>query len=171
MFVSKAMRLLRVLVVIAVGATLIGLTVSCGGDGEDTATSLRPTTRTIYMEAIEPKGSTNVSKEPFPSDALPEGGGYGLDEPDDDGVWVVETYTWAPKQIVVNEGDTVNLEILGINGARHDSSIEGHVDNFVIERGKLTSISFVAGEPGVYKMLCATHQPAMSAELVVLPRS
>ena len=34
--------------------------------------------RTIYMAAIEPKGSTTVDKEPFPAEALPAGGGYGL---------------------------------------------------------------------------------------------
>ncbi len=132
--------------------------------------SLQPTTRTIYMEAVEPKGSATVDKEPFPTAPLPSGGGYALKEPDDTGKWEVETYTWAPDQIVVTEGDTVNLEILGVNGARHESFIEGYVDSFVVERGKLTSLSFVAGAPGVYKYICTTHPPAMTGELLVLPR-
>ena len=155
-------------------ATIIGfavLALACG-DGETAAQarSIAPTTRTIYMEAVEPKGSTSLEKEPFPTEALPEGGGYALKEPDEEGKWVVETYTWAPDQIVVFEGDTVNLEIIGINGARHEASIEGHVDSFVVERGKLTSLSFVAGQPGIYKLICTTHPPAMTGELIILPR-
>jgi hypothetical protein len=163
-------RSLLLLPVVLLAVALLAL--ACGGDGEggEEATATEPTTRTIYMEAVEPKGTTSVEKEPFPTQALPEGGGYGLKEPDDKGNWVVETYTWAPDQIVVFEGDTVNLEIVGINGERHDSSIEGHVDSFVVERGKLTSLSFVAGAPGVYKITCTNHQPAMTGELVVLPR-
>ncbi len=151
---------------------LSALAVACG-DSDSKATgpqSIAPMTRTFYMEAVEPKGSTSVEKEPFPSEALPAGAGYKLEAPDEDGKWVVETYTWAPDQIVVNQGDTVNLEIIGINGARHDAEIEGYVDSFVVERGKLTSLSFVADKAGVFKLICHTHQPAMTGELVVLPR-
>lgn len=157
-------------------AAIIGLAafaVACSDDdaeGAAEAHSIAPTTRTFYMEAVEPKGSTSVEKEPFPSEALPEGGNYKLEEPDEEGIWVVETYTWAPDQIVVYEGDTVNLEIIGINGAKHESEIEGYVDSFVVERGKLTSLSFVANEVGVFKMICHTHQPAMTGELVVMQR-
>jgi hypothetical protein len=57
------------------------------------------------MAAIEPKGSTNVEKEPFPVGNLPEGGGYGLEEPDEEGTWTVETYRWLPSEITVVEGD------------------------------------------------------------------
>ena len=153
----------------AVAALVLAVATGCGS-GSETSASIEPTTRTIYMEAVEPKGTTSVDKEPFPAEALPEGGGYALDEPDEEGKWVVETYTWAPDQLVVNQGDTVNLEIIGINGASHEASIEGHVDSFVVERGKLTSLSFVAGAPGVYKYICTTHPPAMTGELVVLPR-
>jgi hypothetical protein len=138
------------------------------GDGESSA-SLEPTTRTIYMEAIEPKGSATTDKEPFPAASLPPGGGYILKQPDGTGKWEVETYTWSLGQVIVNEGDTVKLEILGVNGTRHDSSIAGYVDSFVVERGKLTSLSFVAGKPGVFKIACTIHQPSMTSELVVLP--
>lgn len=156
------------LAVIAGTALLLG---ACGGDDDDAGASLpSPMSRTFYMEAVEPKGSATVDKEAFPDAALPEGGGYGLKEPDDSGKWEVETYTWAPDQLVVNQGDTVNLEIVGINGARHDGSIEGYAESFVVERGKLTSLSFVAETPGVFKFACKSHQPAMTGELVVLAR-
>ena len=144
------------------------LAVACGDDGGAGPEAL---TRTFYMEAIEPKGSTSVEKEPFPDAALPEGGGYALEEPNAEGEWEVETYAWSPKQIIVNEGDTVKLEILGVNGARHEGSIEGYVQSFVVERGKLTSLTFVADKAGVFKIGCATHPPSMSGELVVLPRA
>ena len=153
----------------AAGVVLLAAAASCG-DNDAGSVSIEPTTHTIYMEAVEPKGTTTVDKEPFPAEALPEGDGYELEEPNEEGEWVVETYTWAPDQIIVYERDQVNLEIIGINGSRHDSSIEGHVDSFVVERGKLTSLSFVAGAPGVYKIICTVHQPAMTGELVVLPR-
>ncbi len=156
------------LAVVAGAALLLG---ACGGDDDGGGTNLPdPMSRTFYMEAVEPKGSATADKEAFPEAALPEGGGYGLKEPDDTGKWEVETYTWAPDQLVVNQGDTVNLEIIGINGARHEGSIEGYADSFVVERGKLTSLSFVAENPGVFKLVCKSHQPAMTGELVVLAR-
>ncbi len=170
MSIRSRARLLFPTALMIAGAALLAIAAGCGDSGGESA-SIEPTTHTIYMEAIEPKGSTTVDKEAFPTDALPEGDGYGLKEPDEEGTWVVETYSWAPDQIIVNEGDTVNLEIIGINGSKHEGSIEGHVDSFVVERGKLTSVSFVAAAPGVYKMSCTTHQPAMTGELVVLPRS
>ncbi len=166
-------RTLIVLLLLAVTG-LAGLSIACSDDDGEAAAKgdvVAPMTRTFYMEAIEPKGSTSLEKEPFPSEALPAGDGYKLEEPDEDGNWVVETYTWAPDQIVVNEGDTVDLQIVGINGARHDAEIEGYVDDFVVERGKLTTVNFVANEPGVFKLICNTHPPAMTGELVVLPRT
>jgi len=149
---------------------------ACGGD-EDAAgdgTSEEGSgaiTRTFYMEALEPKGATSLDKEAFPDAALPPGGGYALKAPDEEGKWEVETYIWNPKQIVVNEGDTVKLESLGVNGAEHEGSIEGYVPSFLVERGKITSLSFVAETAGVFKIGCSTHQPAMTGELVVLPRT
>lgn len=155
----------------AIGA-LAAVAIACGDDdsGGGTGQSAAPTTRTIYWEVVEPKGTANIEKEPFPTDPLPTGGGYVLKEPDEEGNWVVEVYVWKDSQIVVNQGDTVNLEIVGVNGERHPSFIEEYVDEFVVERGKLTSLSFVADKPGVFKIICTVHQPTMTAELVVLPR-
>jgi len=160
------------------GLILAGLltVVACGGDEDSSGDRTSEEggaamTRTFYIEAIEPKGSTTLDKEAFPDEALPPGGGYALKEPDDSGKWEVETYAWNPKQIIVNEGDTVQLEILGVNGAKHEGSIEGYVSSFVVERGKITSLSFVADTAGVFKIGCSTHPPTMTAELVVLPRA
>jgi plastocyanin len=150
-------------------AAITALLTACDNE-EDGAAQIQATERTIYMEAVEPKGSANVEEEPFPTAPLPEGGGYVLEEPDEEGNWVVETYTWAPDQIVVYEGDTINLEIIGINGAQHESFIEEYVDSFVVERGKIASLSFTADTAGVFRIVCTTHQPSMTGALVVLPR-
>ncbi len=127
--------------------------------------------RTVYMAAIEPKGSTTVDKEPFPAKALPPGGGYGLDGPDDKGAWTVETYRWLPGEVTVVEGDKVTLEILGVNGEAHPTTIEGYDISFEVKRGQLTTVTFTADKPGIFRILCQTHQPAMTGALVVLPSS
>lgn len=132
--------------------------------------STQPISRKIYMNAIEPKGSTNIDSEPFPTDQLPSGGGYALKEPDQDGKWVVETYIWEPSVIVVYEGDTVELNILGINGKQHPSNLERYKESFNVERGKLTTFSFIADKAGTYRLSCGIHQPSMNGYLLVLPR-
>ncbi len=127
-----------------------------------------PTARTIYMAAIEPKGSTTVDKEPFPAQALPEGGGMALKSPDKDGKWEVEIYRWDPGTIVVNQGDEVTLKVLGINGKQHTTTIEGYGQQFTVKRGELTTVSFKADKAGTFKIKCQTHMPTMEADLVVL---
>ena len=153
--------------VIAVG----GLAVACGDGGENTAVAqlAPPQERVIHMAAYELKGGTSVESEAFPGGEL--SGGYGLKEPNADGRWEVQAYTWLPSQIEVNQGDTVTLEIVGINGAIHNSSIENYIDSFVIERGKITTLTFVADAPGVFKILCGNHPESMIGELVVRARA
>lgn len=132
--------------------------------------TLQPTKRTIYMSAIEPKGSATIDKEPFPTATLPGGGGYILKPPDASGKWEVETYRWEPAVVVVFQGDEVTLEILGVNGAVHSSHIEGYVKDFTVKRGQLTTVSFVADKVGTFRIVCDTHVPSMTGYLVVLPR-
>ena len=129
-----------------------------------------PRERTIYMAAIEPKGSTTVDKEPFPAAKLPAGGGYALKAPDEGGKWVVETYRFTPGTLVVNEGDTVTLEIAGINGKEHPFHIEGYDVRGVVKRGEITRVTFNADKAGLFKLVCDIHLPTMEADLVVLNR-
>jgi len=139
---------------------------ACGARG---GTGLTAGERTIYLAAIEPKGTTSVAKEPFPAASLPAGGGYALDEPDADGNWTVETYRWLPGEITVVQGDKVTLEVLGINGASHPTTIEGYDISFEVKRGQLNRVTFTADKPGVFRIICSAHQPAMTGQLVVLP--
>jgi hypothetical protein len=105
--------------------------------------------RTIYMAAIEPKGSTTVAKEPFPTAKLPPGAGYGLKAP---------------------QGDEVTLEILGVNGKEHHAVIEDYSINFTVRRGQVIRVNFKANKAGIFKIVCNVHRPAMTGQLVVLPR-
>ena len=129
-----------------------------------------PQERTIYMAAIEPKGGTTVDKEPFPAQSLPPGGSYGLKAPDDTGRWQVETYRFDPGTVVVNEGDTVTLEIVGINGKEHPITIDGYGLSTVLKRGEVRRLKFLADKPGIFRVMCAIHKPSMEAALVVLKR-
>lgn len=127
-------------------------------------------TRTIYMAALEPRGGTSASSEPFPAAALPAGGGYILRAPDATGRWEVSSYRWDPGFVLAFQGEQLTLEIIGINGAEHPSTITGHVQSFNVKRGQITRVSFTAGRPGMYPILCLNHQPSMTGYLVVLPK-
>ena len=128
-------------------------------------------TRTVYMAAVEPKGGTGVSQEAFPNPSLlPAGGGYVLKAPDNTGRWEVSTYQWQPSFIVVNQGEQVTLEIIGINGAEHVSSLPPYVDKFTVKRGQLTKVTFTASRAGIFPIVCVSHQPSMTGALVVLPK-
>lgn len=127
-------------------------------------------TRTIYMAAVEPKGGTSASSEPFPTAALPAGGSYILKAPDSTGRWEVSTYQWQPGVIVAREGEQVTLEIIGINGAEHVSSLPPYLQSFTVKRGQLTRVTFTANRAGVFPIICVSHQPSMTGYLVVLPR-
>jgi plastocyanin len=125
--------------------------------------------RTITMVAVEPKGGTTADKEPFPAAALPGGKGYELKRPDASGRWEVSTYRWDPNQIIVNQGDEVTLEILGVNGAEHPTVIDGYNISFTVKRGQLTPVTFTADKAGVFEFRCGIHEPSMVGELIVLP--
>lgn len=161
------MRHLARLVCVLVALLVVGSVVSACSGG--TKGQIAAGDRTVYVAAIEPKGSTNVDKEAFPGASLPEGGGYALDEPDDTGTWVVETYRWLPSEITVVEGDRVTLEILGVNGSLHPSTIEGYDLTFDVKRGQITKVEFTADKPGIFRFICTAHQPSMTGTIVVLP--
>lgn len=148
---------------LAVGVVAGLLVAACGTAGAP------PAKRTIYMSALEYKGTTEVAKEPFPPAAAPTGGGYELKAPAD-GKWQTSTYRWEPGTVVVNQGDEVELQIWGVNGANHPGRIEGYDKTFTVKRGQLTSVSFRADKAGIFRILCDVHNPSMTGTLVVLGR-
>ena len=126
--------------------------------------------RVIYMAAVEMKGGTQQEKEPYPEAPLPSGAGYIKTPPNPAGRWEVSAYQWSPGTIVVQQGETVTLEIVGVNGDVHPSTIPGLVDSFTVKRGQITRVTLTASKPGVYPIICTKHQPNMQGTLVVLPR-
>ncbi len=126
--------------------------------------------RVIYMAAVEMKGGTQQEKEPYPQAPLPSGEGYIKTLPNAAGRWEVSAYQWSPATIVVQQGETVTLEIVGVNGDMHPSTIPGILDSFTVKRGQITRVTFTASKPGLYPIICTKHQPNMQGTLVVLPK-
>jgi heme/copper-type cytochrome/quinol oxidase subunit 2 len=126
--------------------------------------------RVIYMAAIEMKGGTQQDKEPYPEAPLPPGAGYEKTPPNRAGRWEVSAYRWSPGTIVVQQGETITLEIVGINGDVHPATIPGIVNSFTVKRGQITRVTFTATKAGLYPIICTKHQPNMQGTLVVLPK-
>jgi plastocyanin len=164
------MRATRVGLILGLGLVALALALALPNQG---ASQTAPSKRTIYMAAVEPKGGTAVSSEPYPSGspALTAGPGYVLRAPDGTGRWEVSTYQWQPSFVMANEGEDVTLEIIGINGAEHTSFIEGiNVPAFNVKRGQISLVNFRAARAGFYRIVCSSHLPSMVGYLVVLPR-
>jgi hypothetical protein len=126
--------------------------------------------RFFTVVAVEPKGGTTADKEPFPATPLPPGGGYVIKAPDPSGRWEVSAYVWQPSQIIVDQGDEVTIEFVGINGAHHPTTITGYDKSFVLKRGHTMRVSFTADKAGVFPIVCAMHKPSMVGELVVMAK-
>jgi plastocyanin len=126
--------------------------------------------RVVYMAAVEMKGGAQQDKEPYPAGALPPGGGYVKTPPNASGRWEISAYQWSPGTIVVRQGEPVTLEIVGVNGDIHPSTIPGLVESFVVKRGEVARVTFTATAPGLYPIICTKHLPNMQGTLVVLPR-
>jgi plastocyanin len=82
----------------------------------------------------------------------------------------VRAFTFAPDQIVVNQGDTVTLHFIGIQGPHHEITVEG-VETFPLDRGHMYTVSFTADKPGTMAYKCHIHPQNMIGEILVLPKS
>lgn len=162
------MRLL-ILAGFAVAIVSAGLALALVSGSEAKTTGKAPI-RVIYLSAVEWKGSAEVAKEPFPTSALPEGGGYERFEPDATGKWNVETYRFDSAVVFACQGDRVVLRIFGVNAAFHDIDIPDFDRTFRVKRGELTTVqNFVVKKTGIFPIICRTHVPSHRADLVVMP--
>ena len=82
----------------------------------------------------------------------------------------VNAYRWDPGTIVVQQGEKVELRFFGINGDKHDFSLEGYPVSGTVTRGEETVVSFVADKAGIFALNCLSHPPRMTANLVVLQK-
>ncbi len=165
-------RKLWVLVAIAVGIGAIGAASVAVSDGDAKAAVK---TRMIYLSAVEWKGSTNVSKEPYPTAPLPAGGGYESFPPghpevaSEAGKWAVETYRFDSAVVAACKGERVVLKIFGVNAKEHVTTIPDFGKNFTIRRGQMSTVVFRVPNTGIFPIVCITHKPSHTADLVVLP--
>lgn len=159
---------------------LATLSVACGSGDKYVDSIPAPETRDIQITAFEIKGSTNASALAPPDvDPATLSLGYGFKdvgvyEADSD-KWQVASYMWSPGEITAFQGDTLNLNFFVLNGNEHETLIQGPdgevvVAPFMMNRGREYKISLSVASPGVYRLICTTHAPTMTADIVVLPR-
>lgn len=160
------------LAAVAVGITAIGVA-SFAVATSDAKASVK--TRMIYMSAVEWKGSSNISKEPYPTAKLPAGGGYESFAPGSPevaskpGDWAVETYRFDTAVVAACKGERVVLKIFGVNAKSHEIVIPDFDKSFTVYRGQLATAVFKANKTGIFPITCITHRPSHTADLVVLP--
>ncbi len=113
---------------------------------------------------------THPPEKPPVNSTIPTGGGFRITEPNKVGAWDFKSFTFAPDQIVVNQGDKVTLHFIGVQGAHHVITVDG-VDTFELMRGQIHTVSFVANNPGTINYSCHVHMPNMVGQILVLPKA
>ena len=195
MFIRKRARLLVPLMLMIAGVALLAIAAGCtSGASEEDLDALRaevqaldgaptidPVDRLIEVTGFEIKGTTNTDDLAVPEvDPSTLSSGYGYKAPgfDDDNPtdWRVETYIWGPGNMSAFQGDTIDLHTFILNGNSHTVRVEGPDGSTVVEdvemnRGRTYNLKFDATQAGVYKLICLTHEPTMTADIVVLPTS
>lgn len=114
--------------------------------------------------------STHPAEKPPANSTIPAGGGFRLTEPNEVGAWEFRSFTFAPSQIVVNQGDKVTLHFIGVQGAHHVIEVKG-VDTFELKRGQIHTVSFTPNSPGTITYICNVHPPNMVGQILVLPKA
>jgi hypothetical protein len=107
---------------------------------------------------------------PPANSTIPTGGGFRIVLPNKVGSWDFRSFTFAPDQIVVNQGDKVTLHFIGVLGVHHLITVAG-VGTFPLHRGEIHTVSFIANNPGSIRFWCSLHLPNMVGEILVLPKS
>ncbi len=139
------------------------------------------TTHTIYMNAVEFKGTTTTDKLAPPT-VNPAGlsKGYvfkapGEAEKNAPELWEVDSYAFTPGFVTVQQGDTVKLAVFVVNGNRHEVEVLAPDGQVIVpkapwDRGVEYQVSFVADKVGTYQLRCSIHEPTMTAKILVSPR-
>jgi plastocyanin len=113
---------------------------------------------------------THPPEQPPVNSTIPTGGGFRITEPNKVGAWDFRSFTFAPDQIVVNQGDKVTLHFIGVQGSHHVIDVQG-VDTFELMRGQIHTVSFTANNPGTITYICHVHLPNMVGQILVLPKA
>ena len=132
----------------------------------------------FYIKTVHVDGKTTIHgdashpPEAFPKQAMPNGGGLVLTKPNKDGKWRMRAFTFLPSQVTVLAGDRVRLNFVGVQGPKHTIRVEGDgvSEEFQLARGHMKTVEFTAGKPGIVKIVCFDHQPAMNGEVLILQK-
>ena len=112
----------------------------------------------------------HTAEKPPVNSTIPIGGGFRITEPNKVGAWDFRSFTFAPDQIVVNQGDKVTLHFVGVQGVHHLITVDG-IGSFTLLRGQIHTVSFTANNPGTINYYCHIHMPNMVGQILVLPKS
>ncbi len=110
------------------------------------------------------------AEQPPVNSTIPSGGGFMITEPNKVGAWDFRSFTFAPDQIVVNQGDRVTLHFIGVQGAHHVITVDG-LGSFTLLRGQIHTVSFIANSLGTINYYCHIHMPNMVGQILVLPKA
>lgn len=137
--------------------------------------SADPAEVTFDVELVEIKGSTDGIQAP---DVDPKSlsKGYGFTPPgefdaENPDLWQVATYMFSPGAMSVIQGDDVTLRMFAVNGNEHVVTVQAPdgsnaVEAFTINRGREVIVNFTADQAGHYKIICVTHGPTMTADIL-----
>jgi hypothetical protein len=128
----------------------------------------------LHAAVYNPNSAQNTPLHPGETppinSTIPRGGGFRIVLPNQVGSWDFRSFTFAPDQIVVNQGDKVTLHFIGVLGVHHLITVEG-VGTFALHRGEIHTVSFIANNPGTINFICSVHLPNMVGQILVLPKS
>jgi plastocyanin len=164
---EKAMQWKSIIVLVAVAALAVA---AC-----NSADAADPSDVTFDVELVEIKGATDGIPPPD-VDPTTLSKGYGYKAPGDYDAenpekFQVATYMFAPGAMGVVTGDDVTLRMFGVNGDEHTIFVQAPdgstvVEPFIVNRGREHTVSFTADQAGHYKLICTTHGPTMTADLL-----
>lgn len=159
------------------GTALVAVFLSSGAGAEQKG----PMTHTIFLTALEVKGSTTTDKLAPPSvNPADISKGYGFKGPGQADKsapqkWEVSSYIFNPAFVTVRQGDEVVLTVFVVNGDEHEMWVTAPdgtkvVPNAKWHRGREYTARFVADKVGAYQLTCSSHAPSMLATFLALPR-
>src|SRR5215472_9789354 len=83
----------------------------------------------LHAAVANPLSATNTplhpAEVPPANSTIPTGGGFRIVLPNKVGSWDFRSFTFAPDQIVVNQGDKVILHFIGVLGVHHIITVDG----------------------------------------------
>ncbi len=160
---------------------------SMDGAAVKAVNTIQTTNKEFWINTVHFDGMTNINaavkcdtcpqntplhpaEQPPVNSTIPTGGGIKVTEPNKAGAWDFRSFTFAPAQLVVNQGDKVTLHFIGVQGAHHVVTVDG-VGTFELKRGQINTVSFVANNPGIINYVCHVHMPNMVGQILVLPKA